>query len=189
MSKLVTTKGPSIGFKTLEDDEIVELSLRSYRGMDATQVVRSALEQGVGARETAEILKTLGFGEFNIGVIIEARATLRAELAEEFAITKPQAKAMLLRRSELIIARLLHDFNLGATKHARELRGMLELQSKLYGLDKNEDGLTERLREELDKVSAERSEVLDIPKAHDSHQSRVEAALAKHAEATIYEED
>jgi hypothetical protein len=189
MSALAKSKGPSIGLQTLEDGEIVELSLSAYRRMNPTDIVRYALEQGVGARETAEVLLALGHGEFEVPAIVDARAILRAELADEYAITKPQAKALLLRRTDLVVGRLMHEFTLGKTGHARELRGFIELQSKLYGIEKNEDSLTQKLQDELDKVGAARVDVADIPTARSGHQQMVDDALAKHAKALIEEDE
>lgn len=170
-----------LGFEMQPDGELVELSTRAYVGLTPEGVVRHALEEGVGARQTMLILDRMGVHDVKLQDVMDARAVIRAELAEEYAASKVEAKAMILRRADKAVSRLFDELGKGNTKVAKDIATLLSLQAKVYGLDKADDSMEAKLKQELSRVNeASRDSGEAIPRATVRHQEALEAALEKH---------
>lgn len=173
--------GP-LGWTEGFDGELVEVGFHAYDGMSAGEVVRAALERGVGARETLEVLRRLGLrgddgSEVGLPDVIAARQLVRAELVEEFAVTKEEARALLGRRLEMLTGKLMMAVLEGKVGVAKDLLRAVEVSSKLWGLDRNDEGLAEKLQAEIANVGGDG---LGVPRVASLHQERLRAALDKH---------
>lgn len=170
-----------LGFERDAEGGLVELSLRAYEGLAPEDVVRHALEEGVGARQTLQVLHAMGVHGATLAQVIEARAIARAELADEYAVSKVEARALLLRQADKILARLNHEMAGGNYRVAKDVLTALALRARLVGLDKGEDSLAEKLSEELARVNdASRAGGLSVPRSTATRAETLEAAMKKH---------
>lgn len=188
----------NLGFQVEDDGSIVELSLRQYDNLSAEDIVRRALENGVGARETLFILQAKHVvvldpdgnpATITLSDVMEARDIVRQELAEEYAISKQEAKAIILRRSDRASARLMHELDHGNVRVAKDLTALLKLQATVYGLDKDDESATEKLKNELDAVNSQSKHASEeVPRATTGDNPRMQAALEKHRRHTTVED-
>jgi hypothetical protein len=178
-----------MGLERDDDGQLVKLSTRAYRGLSAEGIVRHALEEGVGVRQTMGVLEEMGFLDVSSADVTEARNIIRAELADEYAVSKSEAKALILRRSDKALARLFHNLSEGDLRAAKDITSLLTLQTKVYGLDKAEDSLEAKLREELSRVNdASRDNNGQVPRSTDRHAETIEAARDKFRQHVIDDE-
>ena len=178
-----------LGNEMSDEGELRELGLDLYRGLDAAMVVRRALELGVSARETLTVLSSVGFDDVTLSEVIAARDITRQELAEEYAFSREEAKALILRRSDKAIHRLLHDLDGGNTRVAKDLTNLLKLQAEVYGVNRDTGDGESKLKDELARVSAEGKVAgATIPKTSGGQGDRMSAALEKYHQNQVGED-